>query len=136
MKKLVFALVVLGLGGTASAQRKAVAGVSAGAIQCSTQGDAMGGLSITPTTKGVFITESTMDDKTYRYPTRATAGEAIAFAKGYPITTVVLVGKPNDFGGATSNAGLLVLGGRPKAGAQRGGFFARGNTVFYLICQN
>ena len=94
------------------------------------------GLSITPTTKGVFITESTMDDKTYRYPTRATAGEAIAFAKGYPITTVVLVGKPNDFGGATSNAGLLVLGGRPKAGAQRGGFFARGNTVFYLICQN
>lgn len=135
MLKLTLALTLLGLATTAHAGNKVVK-AAPGAVQCSTIGDAMGGLAVTASTKGIVLTESTMDDKTYRYKTRATAGEAIAFSRGYGLTTVVLVGKPNDFGGATMNAGLLVLGGRPKPGTQRSGFFARGNTVYYLQCQN
>jgi hypothetical protein len=116
MLKLSLTFTLLGLTTAAHAGNKVVK-PTPGAVQCSTIGDAM-------------------DDKTYRYKTRATAGEAIAFSRGYALTTVVLVGQPNDFGGATMNAGLLVLGGRPKPGTQRSGFFSRGNTVYYLQCQN
>jgi len=101
---------------------------------CTTPGDALGGLQITASGTTLTLRESTMEGKTVVYRTAITANDVLAMRNGLPMTIPVFTPKANMFGGAVSPAHLLTLTAKPRGG-QRSGFLARQNVVFYLNCQ-
>lgn len=117
-----------------AAPQKTPPGRLAGAhFSCTTIGDALGGLDVTAAGDSVTVKESAMSGETSTSKADA-GGQVMALAQGKGATFIFKSKKSNEFGGAVSDASLLVIGAKGEDG-KRQGWMARGGTVFVLVCK-
>ncbi|MBS2025459.1 MAG: hypothetical protein JST92_23925 [Deltaproteobacteria bacterium] len=119
----------------ATTKAAAVAKAEPAAISCTTVGDALGGLSIKVKGRQIELTNNGMDDSVTKTLADVTAADLAAFNGGKAVNLIFKSKKSGEFGGAVSNAGLLVLG--PKvSGKHTGSYYADRGTVYVLVCSN
>lgn len=119
---------------TKPAPQKSPPGRLAGAhFNCTTIGDALGGLDVTAAGASVTVKESAMSGETSTSKADA-GGQVLGLAQGKAATFIFKSKKSNEFGGAVSDATLLVIGAKGEDG-KRDGWMARNGTVFVLVCK-
>ena len=104
-------------------------------VDCTTPGDALGGLRIWfATTSIVRVQESTMEGKKLTYQAATTPADWALFNQGRDVSFVWYPANAPMFGGAITKATILTL--HTRNGATSKGYLTRGGTVFFLSCTN
>jgi hypothetical protein len=140
MKKIAFvSLVSMMFAASASAQRPKVVRAQprvAKAINCTTPGDALGGLQLYRSVGNVIvIKESTMAGTTTYEKAASTPEQISALYAGHAVNILAYNEKTATmFGGAISPATLVTLGAKGAQG--RAGYMARKGVVYVLTCSN
>jgi hypothetical protein len=101
-------------------------------LECTTEGDALGSLDITAAGAELTVVETSPADRRTTQKGSAKPEQVFALARGEGATFVIKGEKSAEFGGAVSDAALLVIG--PRKGDARQGYLARAGTVFTLDC--